>query len=247
LNAAPAAKLDKIEKELNELKQDGVIVQKSEHVILHAVNGENKIVDRKEETISNAKTGEKVAQISQVSQKDSDKPLKKTTEIKIPSAEVDEKTETGKEDKEILKSVKQAEHFDEDKQKEKAQMQMMEEMKKMQVAEELRDVALENLKQMTERMSELESAQRELSEFLDDIRQQRDAGNVDAMLVLSDYLQYLGSQASEGRLQPELQKELADFVNETPEQPQVAVRDGEEAQPAEEEPNNEIQPDEPRR
>jgi len=219
LNAAPAAKLDKIEKELNELKQDGAVVHKSEHVILHAVNGEKKVVDRKEETISNAKTGKKVAQISQVSQKDSDKPLKKTTEIKIPSAGIDEKTEAGKEDKEILNSVKQAEQFDEDKQKTKQQqgdekLQILEELKQMQLAEEQRANALQNLKQMTDGLIQLEAVQRELRQFLDDIRQQRDAGNVDALLVLNEYLMYLDNEANSGRLQPALQKDITDFVNE---------------------------------
>jgi len=175
-------------------------------------------VDRKEETISNAKTGKKVAQISQVSQKDADKPLKKTTEIKIPSVGIDEKTDAGKEDKQILNSVKQAEQFDENKQKTKPQvddkLQILEELKQMQMAEEQRESALENLKQMTAGLIQLEAVQRELRQFLDDIRQQRDAGNVDALLVLNEYLMYLDNEANSGRLQPALQKDITDFVNE---------------------------------
>jgi len=215
-SAAPAAKLGEVEKELELLKQDGAVIHKSEHVVLNAVNGENKMVDQKEETISNAKTGQKVAQISQVSQKDRNQPMQKTTEIKIPSAGIDEKTETGKENKQIMESVKQAELYDQEKRDAAAeeQMEMMQELKKIQIAEEERADALGNLKQMTESLIQSNGVQRQLRDFLDDLRQSRDRGNVDAMVVLHEYLRFLDAETNAGRLEPEAEKEIVEFIDE---------------------------------
>jgi len=82
----PAESNAALEAELGKLKQDGISVQKTEHTVSESVNGKTQVSKTEKEVVSDAKTGEVVAQVSKTVTKGENGQHKEEAHVDVPAA-----------------------------------------------------------------------------------------------------------------------------------------------------------------